>query len=84
MGHSNNGVLTGREAEVLKWMCRGKSNWEIGHILGLSEYTIKNHVSRILKKLDVVNRQHAVARAFQSGLIALDAPRFSIRSSRLL
>jgi len=40
-----------RETEVLRWLCSGKSNWEIGKILGLSQYTVKNHVSKILKKL---------------------------------
>jgi len=43
--------LSGRETEVLRWLCSGKSNWEIGKILGLSQYTVKNHVSKILKKL---------------------------------
>jgi len=61
--------LSARETEVLHWLCNGKSNWEIGQILDLSQYTVKNHVSRILKKLEVNNRQHAAVKGAELGLV---------------
>ncbi|WP_447973005.1 LuxR family transcriptional regulator [Nitrospira sp. Kam-Ns4a] len=41
-------VLTKREREVLEWMKEGKTNWEIGRILGISERTVRFHVGNIL------------------------------------
>jgi transcriptional regulator EpsA len=57
--------LSERELEVLQWVAAGKTNPEIGSILDLSEFTIKNHLKRIFAKLDVLNRAQAVGR-FQS------------------
>src|SRR6266852_2217358 len=50
------GLLTSREQEVLKWIHLGKSNIEIGTILEISPLTVKNHVQKILRKLNVQNR----------------------------
>lgn len=55
--------LTEREQEVLQWVKRGKTNWEIAQILGISLYTVKNHVQNILRKLNVQNRSHAAVKA---------------------
>ncbi len=63
--------LSEREREVLRWLFAGKSNWDIGSILKISENTVKNHVQRIIKKLNANNRQHAVAKALRIGLIKL-------------
>ena len=52
--------LSAREAEILRWIALGKTNPEIGSILNISSFTVKNHVQRILKKLDVSNRTQAV------------------------
>lgn len=38
---SEAGLLSEREKQVLHWVCKGKSNWEIGQILSLSEFTVK-------------------------------------------
>lgn len=57
------GVLTVREREILEWIYRGKSNIEIGMILKISPLTVKNHVQKILRKLDVLNRTQAVGKA---------------------
>lgn len=54
--------LSARESEVLAWVAMGKTNPEIGSILGISTFTVKNHVQRILKKLDVTNRAQAVGK----------------------
>lgn len=56
-------ALTAREKEILNWICRGKSNIEIGLILGLSPFTVKNHVQKILRRLNVLNRAQAVGKA---------------------
>jgi transcriptional regulator EpsA len=56
-------LLTTREKEILKWIHLGKSNLEIGTILGISPLTVKNHVQKILRKLNVRNRTQAVGRA---------------------
>jgi DNA-binding NarL/FixJ family response regulator len=52
--------LTGRQAEVLALMMRGKSNKAIGRMLNLAEPTVKNHVTAVLKVLKVTNRTEAV------------------------
>jgi transcriptional regulator EpsA len=58
-------LLTLREQEVLRWVYLGKSNIEIGFILGISALTVKNHVQEILRRLDVQNRTQAVGKAFK-------------------
>jgi transcriptional regulator EpsA len=63
------GVLTAREREILKWIYLGKSNAEVGAILGISPLTVKNHVQKILRKLKVVNRAQAVGKALDAGII---------------
>jgi len=54
--------LSQREVEVMDWVGRGKTNLEIGMILDISAFTVKNHLRRIFRKLDVINRAQAVAR----------------------
>lgn len=63
-------LLTEREKEVLKWMYMGKSNLEIGLILGISPLTVKNHVQAILRRLDVQNRAQAVGKAFKLHILS--------------
>jgi DNA-binding NarL/FixJ family response regulator len=55
--------MTVREAEVLLWLSRGKSNREIGQILGISPRTVNKHLEHIFIKLGVENRASAAARA---------------------
>lgn len=54
--------LTPRECEILQWIKEGKTNFEISCILGISFSTIKNHVQKILIKLQVNNRTQAIAK----------------------
>jgi DNA-binding CsgD family transcriptional regulator len=54
--------MTGREAEVLLWLSRGKSNREMGEILGISPRTVNKHLEQIFVKLGVENRASAAAR----------------------
>lgn len=53
--------LSQREMEIMHWICMGKTNSEIGQILDISFFTVKNHAQRIFRKLDVLNRTQAVA-----------------------
>jgi DNA-binding NarL/FixJ family response regulator len=56
-------ALTQREAEVLTWIARGKSNRDIGEILGISPRTVNKHLEQIFMKLGVENRASAAAQA---------------------
>ena len=67
----NNGILTPRELETIKWVALGKSNYDISRILSLSEQTIANRISLIFKKLDAVNRAHCIAKAIFKGVISI-------------
>jgi DNA-binding CsgD family transcriptional regulator len=51
--------LTPREAEVLLWVSQGKSNADVGSIIGCSEKTVKQHIGNIFDKLGVENRTAA-------------------------
>lgn len=53
-------ALSARELEVMQWVRLGKTNSEIAMILNLSTFTVKNHMRRIYRKLDVLNRAQAV------------------------
>jgi len=60
--------LTARERELLELIAQGRSNPEIGTMLGLRPKTVRNHVSNILSKLQVADRSHAIILARESGL----------------
>ena len=61
--------LSSRESEVLAWVARGKSNGEIGEILGISSHTVEAHLRRIYLKLGVFDRISAAVRGIGVGLI---------------
>jgi DNA-binding NarL/FixJ family response regulator len=63
--------LTDREREVLTWVGRGKTSSEIATILGLSERTVNFHCDQAMKRLNVINRAQAVAKAVSEQLLAL-------------
>jgi transcriptional regulator EpsA len=54
--------LSERELQILHWVAQGKTNPEIGSILNISAFTVKNHMQRMFKKLNVSNRAQAVAK----------------------
>lgn len=53
-------ALSERETDIVHWVAAGKTNHEIGMIMGISPFTVKNHLRRIFQKLDVSNRAQAV------------------------
>jgi DNA-binding NarL/FixJ family response regulator len=65
-------ALTEREAEVLHRIAQGMSNKEIGDALGISEHTVKGHVTNVLGKLGVTDRTKALVEAVRRGLVHLD------------
>jgi DNA-binding NarL/FixJ family response regulator len=64
-------ILTPRELEVLQWLAEGLANKQVAARLGLSEHTIKTHVTSVFEKLGVGTRAEAVARAVRLGLLIL-------------
>jgi ATP/maltotriose-dependent transcriptional regulator MalT len=61
-------TLTPREVEVLRLVVAGCSNRAIAEELVISEWTVKSHLTRIYRKLDVSSRTKAIARARELGL----------------
>jgi transcriptional regulator EpsA len=60
-------ALSEREREILEWVRKGKTNHEIGTILGISQFTVKNHLQRIFRKMDVLNRAQAIGKLSGDG-----------------
>ena len=65
------GPLTEREQEVLSLLAQGLANKQIAASLGISEHTVKFHVSSIYSKLNATNRAEAIRAGLRSGWIAL-------------
>ena len=61
--------LSHRERQVLKLLATGNSNKQIGELLGITEATVKSHVSTILMRLNAADRTQAVVAALQRGLV---------------
>lgn len=62
-------TLTPRELEALRWTMEGKTAWEVGNILGISERTAVLHVNNAMHKLGCVNKHQAVLKALRMGLL---------------
>lgn len=63
--------LTDRQLEILVHVARGRTNREIGSVLGISERTVRNHMRTINKKLSTGDRTRAVVIAIESGWIPI-------------
>jgi len=62
-------TLTERERDIVRRLARGLSNQALADEIGLSEATVKTHVTRLLNKLDVRSRVQAVVLAYESGFV---------------
>ena len=67
--HIDADSLSARETEVLRLVALGNANKRVAHELGISEETVKAHMSTILAKLDARDRTHAVTIAMKRGII---------------
>lgn len=63
--------LTARQRECLTWTARGKTAWEVGEILRISEETVITHLNDAARRLGVYGKHHAVVKAITHRLIAL-------------
>ena len=63
-------LLTPRELEALRWTMEGKTAWEVGAILGISERTAVLHVNNAMHKLGCASKHQAVLKALRLGLIS--------------
>ncbi len=61
--------LTAREIECLSWTLEGKTAWELGAILGITERTANFHLGNAIQKLDCENKHSAVIKAMRMGMI---------------
>ena len=64
----DNTGLSERETQIMAWVAMGKTNSEIGSILSISGFTVKNHMQRIFQKLNVFNRAQAVSKVTRVSL----------------
>ena len=62
-------ALTPRELESLRWTMAGKTAWEVGEVLGITERTASLHVNNATHKLGCVNKHQAVLKALRLGLL---------------
>jgi LuxR family quorum sensing-dependent transcriptional regulator len=61
--------FSARERECLQWYAAGKSEWEIGEILSISEKTANTYLERVKQKFGVATRKQAIVAALQKGVI---------------
>ncbi len=64
-------LLTPRQQDILALIAQGKSNKEIARVLSISPFTVRNHVSLLLRVLNVATRGHAAAKAGDSNPISV-------------
>lgn len=74
--------LTGRERQVLEFICRGLSDAEIAETLSLSPNTIRNHVAALYRKLHVHRRSALVIWAFEHRVAKVEKPTVTKRPTR--
>ena len=53
-------IITKREKEIFQLLIENKTTKEISTILNISEKTVRNHISNVMQKLDVINRSNAI------------------------
>lgn len=70
-GDFDSSIVSQRETDCIHWAARGKTNWEIGGILKISENTVRYHLKNVFRKLHAGSRSSAVSRALAEGIIEL-------------
>jgi len=68
-GGVNSPTLSRRETECIFWVARGKSSWDIGCILDISQNTVNFHIKNIMRKMDATSRTVAAIKAASLGII---------------
>ncbi|MEU9112409.1 LuxR C-terminal-related transcriptional regulator [Streptomyces sp. NPDC048483] len=68
------GLLTARERQILVLISQGNSNRRVAKTLGISEKTVKNHLSAVFTKAGVSDRTQAVVLGIRSGIVSLGEP----------
>lgn len=63
--------LSPREKECILWVARGKSSWDVGTILGISENTVNYHVKNVMRKMEASSRMVAAIKTIEFGIIEL-------------
>lgn len=63
--------LTPREIECMRWTAQGKSSWEVSVILSITERTVNFHLGNAMRKMNVYNKTHAVAKMLSMGMAQL-------------
>ena len=63
--------LSARERDVLMMISKGLTNKEIGRVLRISQFTVRNHINHLLEKLGASDRTEAVSVAIQQGIISV-------------
>ncbi|MEW2633566.1 LuxR C-terminal-related transcriptional regulator [Streptomyces sp. NPDC048389] len=67
-------LLTARERQILVLISQGNSNRRVAKALGISEKTVKNHLSAIFLKVGASDRTQAVVMGIRSGIVSIDEP----------
>ena len=66
------GILTKREKEVFSLLVENKTTHDIAEILGISEKTVRNHISNVMQKLEVTSRTSAVIELLKLNLFEIN------------
>ncbi len=67
-------IITKREKEIFELLIENKSTKDISSILNISEKTVRNHISNVMQKLDVINRSNAIIELIKLNEINIKKP----------
>ena len=70
-------IITKREKEIFQLLIENKSTKQISYILNISEKTVRNHISNVMQKLDVINRSNAIIELLKLNEISIKKPWYS-------
>lgn len=65
------GLLTGREKEIYDMLVKGLDTRDIAYVIGISEKTVRNHISNVIQKLGVKGRSQAILELIKIGEISI-------------